>query len=101
MSEQYSVHLLLIFFSFVSIFPSLSCMLLVFGSLFFVRLLTISNVLLLMFLLIFYFATLLFNPVFLASLQAPLYCVINLSVLSTTFSGALVFLQLSPFIAHF
>ena len=50
---------------------------------------------------IFCFTTLLFNPVFLASLQAPHYCIVNLSVLSSTFSGALVFLQLSLFIAHF
>ena len=47
---------------------------------------------------IFYFATLLFNLVFLGSLHAPLYCVVNLSVLSSTLSGAVVFLQLSPFV---
>ena len=46
--DQYSVHLVRISFPSVIFFPSLYCMLLVFGSFFFVRLLTISSALLLL-----------------------------------------------------
>ena len=81
MSEQYYVHLLLISFSYVNIFPSLSCMLLVFGSIFFVRLLTISNAVLMLFLLMLSSISLHCSSIqFLLALFRPLFIALLISL---------------------